>query len=487
MVMVIPVVSAELTKEEVDSLTSIEKTVNNLEISLEASLKSLETSSNTCNDVKTLINNKPIMTMHGTEYQVGDNAKVWIQLLTSNQTTITNALCYIDIYTPSNTFYLERATMTNMNHDGIYYYDLTAPSVVGVYSAIALCYYTAGQVNYLANEYFIMNGSYNGGTIQDTYSIENTAVGSLEFKEEASGNPRRLQVGVNFTNETYCNVSEGLLTGITLKVNSKFGSLVGDDLTIALWNYTSNSWYNFPNKVPAGNIWGMTTNSLVFNNITKTGFVNSSGSNIRVKFLDTNLTDGSTSTFSLDYIQLSCDELTTPLAQEVRGSSELHITDFVNNLNASIGSPSAIADAVWNYNGTINLNVLIQIAGEVWNWSGGISSNILDLISGNVWTYSERNLTYTPDQNISTQVVNVSIDENTIADAVWTHTPDRNLTFYETSNVTVNGTDIAQQVWNYNGTINDNILNQVADKVQCYVNQLFSTEDGQWGIDISAC
>ena len=645
MVMVIPVVSAELTKEEVDSLTSIEKTVNNLEISLEASLKSLETSSNTCNDVKTLINNKPIMTMHGTEYQVKDNAKVWLQLLHTNQTPIITAVCYIDIYTPNNLEYTERALMTNMVHDGIYYYDLTAPSTVGVYPAIALCYYNAGQTALNSTSYVINNGTYNNGSINDTYfvngvflsvnesspnitttaqkspqaysddyndwvtpenanvsdnvystraynsykqdwynfnfnipngsiidgitiSIEGSALtpvssgvgidlswnGGSSYTTSGQGYTttnttdvirvfgnntytwgrtwnatelnntnfrlrvnktgtdlyqhkidnimvnvsysfgitavnRQLEVEYDFKESAICNVTEILLTGVSISTTSRWQSgTANDDITIWIYNYTSGSWMALPNKIlQVGTGWKGVSNTLMFNNISNAGLVNGSGTNVRIKFNDTNLTDTITNSFDLDQIQLLCEQLTDPLFQEVRGSSELHITDFVNNLNASIGSPSAIADAVWNYNGTINLNVLIQISGEVWNWGGSIASNILDLISGNVWTYSERNLTYTPDQNISTQVVNVSIDENTIADAVWTHTPDRNLTFYETSNVTVNGTDIAQQVWNYNGTINDNILNQVADKVQCYVNQLFSTEDGQWGIDISAC
>lgn len=501
------------------------------------------------------------LTLHGTEYQIGDNAKVWIQLLMANQTPISNAICYADIYTPAGTIYVERTLMTNMYHDGIYYYNLVAPSTVGVYPAIALCYYTAGQTNNNATSYVINNGAFGSGTLADTYLLDGNFLRVAE--NNTGGFNRQIDVAYNFSNGTLCNVSELLMTGISLVTTTRwFAGVSGDDMSMYVYNYTTGGWIALSNKIVSGAGFKDVSNSLQFNNLTKAGLVNGSGTNLRFKFNDTNLTDGSSNNFDVDYLQLTCDQLTTPLAQEVRGSSEMHISDFSYiNFTSSINTSQLVSD-VWNYNGTVNPNILSQFASSVWNLFNS-TYNFINSIATSVWNFPARNLTYTPNQNITTQVINltttnvtvvnqtvnvttqqvnvlnqtvnvtdvnltvlnqtvevvnqtvnvtyqtvnvttdnvtvinqtvnvttetVNVDENAIANAVWTHTPDRNLTYYETSNVnvTINGSDIASQVWNYNGTINNNLLNQIAKKVQCYVQQLFSKE-GEWVIDLSSC
>jgi hypothetical protein len=466
------------------------------------------------------------LTLHGTEYQIGDNAKVWIQLLQANQTPISNAICYTDIYTPAGTIYAERTLMTNMYHDGIYYYNLVAPSTVGVYPAIALCYYTAGQTNNNATSYVINNGVYGSGTLADTYLLDGNFLRVAE--NNTGGFNRQIDVAYNFSNGTLCNVSELLMTGISLVTTTRwYAGVSNNDMNMWIYNYTTGGWIALSNKIVSGAGFKDISNSLQFNNLTKAGLVNGSGTNLRFKFNDTNLTDGSSNNFDVDYLQLTCDQLTTPLAQEVRGSSEIHISDFSYiNFTSSINTSQLVSD-VWNYNGTVNPNILSQFASSVWNLFNS-TYNFINSIATSVWNFPARNLTYTPDQNITTQIVNVTdvnltvlnqtvnvtyqtvnvtdvnvtvinqtvnvttetvnIDEDAIADAVWTHTPDRNLTYYETSNVnvTINGSDVAEMVWNYNGTINDNLLNQIAKKVQCYVQQLFSKE-GEWVIDLSSC
>lgn len=428
-------------------------------------------------------NNKPAgeLKLHGTEYIVGDPAKVWLQLLETNQTPISNAVCYIDIYTPDAIEYVERALMTNMEHDGIYYYDLTAPSTIGVYPAIALCYYTAGQTYINTTSYKINNGAYVSGVIANTNVIDGVYLGWRE--NNTGGANRQFDVEFNFTNGVLCNISELLLTGVSFITTSRWqASGANDDTTMYVWNYTSSSWVTLPNKIlEAGTGWKSVSNSFFTNNLTKLGIVNGSGTNIRFKFNNTNQTDGSSQTFDLDYLQVSCDQLTTPLAQQVMGSSEIHVSDPLNVTNISVSISSGIADAVWNYSNRslteFNFDVVneTEIALAVWNFNGTILSNILTQIAQTIWNYSDRNLTFFPTQ---TDLTNYTL----ISENVWNYL-NRTLTDYNQSAQVdlTNYSLISEMVWNatqrtltdFNFTVDVN-LTAISDAVWNSVNRTLS-------------
>jgi hypothetical protein len=268
------------------------------------------------------------VTVHGTEYSYGQTAKTWLQLIDGLGDFVNEGICYVDIYTPENEQFLERANMHSLEHDGIYYYDLLLENMgEGVYPVIALCYYEAGQVSYFASNYFTKIGTYDSGTIDNTYIIDGGAGLYLRFKEAVLNPVRNISVGLNVTNSSICfDTPEALLTGVTLRVVGRFDSVVNDDITISLWNYTSNSWLDLPNKILEGASYKDVSNSFFINNITDSGFVNSSGSNLKVLFTDTTLTDGATSNLDIDYLTFSCDQLADPSWQEVKGSSEIHIS-----------------------------------------------------------------------------------------------------------------------------------------------------------------
>jgi len=240
---------------------------------------------------------------------------------------LTTAICYIDIYTPSNTKYLERATMTNAVHDGLYYYDLAVPMEQGVYPIFALCYYQAGQSPNYATNFSVTNGTYDSGALSNTQVQDGT---NMAFTETpvGLGNPRRLWLEFNTSGTVCSNISSSLLTGLTVYYTGRWNSNIGNDvITISLWNYTSSSWYDLPNTITGvGTGYKSVSNSLSFNNISINGLVNSTGGNLRVKFQDTNLTDGTSTGFDVDYLNVACDQLSNPQWQEVRGSSELHIS-----------------------------------------------------------------------------------------------------------------------------------------------------------------
>lgn len=263
-----------------------------------------------------------------TEYIEGQNAKLWIQLLNNSNQAINTGVCFIDIYTPDNEEYLERATMTNFNHDGLYYYDFVTPKELGTYPVLSLCYYQAGQTFHNPTSYFIEKGSYDSGLINDTVSVDTNFI---RFKETTINPVRNISVGVNFSRGSICsNISESLLTGITIRTVARFDSVVNDDITIYIYNYTSNNWLQLPNKILQGASWKDVTNSFQFNNISKAGLVNSTGNGLKIKFNDTGLTDGATSNLDLDLVSVSCDQLFNASWIEVRGSSEFHVSSNGN-------------------------------------------------------------------------------------------------------------------------------------------------------------
>lgn len=456
---------------------------------------------------------KPVMYMHGTEYQFGQTAKLWLQLLNSSGEPINQGVCFLDIYTPNNQHYLYRATMSNMNQSGIYYYDLAVPDTEGVYPAIAECYYEVGQVRYYATSFVQQNfttsnvtianddlecngfscnfgwndgwqnlteittittsgspnGTYQiqgnndfdmhryidatpytqlfvsfslgassleagdichveyatdgyGGTFTDlvtitnggddigstTYVVEVTSygltensgigfyantnengdycyldditffgilgtpdVGSMElidtnttyFQESPLNGTSKLDIYLYLNDTDNCSlVSPSFLAGITIFSNAQFPSVVGDNLTISLWNYTSGEWYVLPNTIPVGTSFTSVSNSIALNNITESGFYNST-MGVMVRITDTNLPDTTNSLLRIDQFYMSCDEFVSPEWQEIRGSSEMHISSNITSTYVSL---------LWDY----ITNTIYPYLVQIWNKLLGIETQL---------------------------------------------------------------------------------------------------------------
>ena len=66
--------------------------------------------------------NNPLgdLKLHGTEYTLGQTAKVWLQLINNSGDYVDNGLCFIDIFTPDDTIFLDEILMTNTGNRGTY-------------------------------------------------------------------------------------------------------------------------------------------------------------------------------------------------------------------------------------------------------------------------------------------------------------------------------------------------------------------------------
>jgi hypothetical protein len=269
------------------------------------------------------ITNKPKLEVHGTEYQIGQEAKVWLQLLDSGGNDVITGVCYADMYTPSGGYYFEKATMINMVHDGIYYYDFSVPVIEGVYPVIAECYYNVVQNFYYPTTYSLSIGSVDGAfTASNFWSIDTVY---NKFKEAKVGGVSRLDVVLNVTNVSSCrDIPEALLTGLTVDIYGSFDSVVNDNIQISIFNFTGNKWIPLPNKLQSNGILQDVSNTLTLNNVTKSG-IYVSGTGMKLRFNDTTITDGTDSKLSFDQVYISCNQLANPEWQQVKGSSEVHV------------------------------------------------------------------------------------------------------------------------------------------------------------------
>lgn len=264
------------------------------------------------------------MSVHGTEYISGQDAKAWLQLLNSTNAAINNAVCYVTVYNPDNSIHVNQALMTNSHIDGIYYYDLIAPNEQGVYPVVATCYYQAVSIPYYATTGQIDYGTYSSGAFSDTIAQDGNFIRFLE----STVNPavRNISIQANFSNLQNCSmVSEDLFTGIDIRSYMKFDSVNGDDITIQIFNHTSGIWMSLPNLHPEGNFFASVSNTINTNNLTKTGLYNTTHG-LRIRFRDTQLADGATSNLDIDHLHLACNQLASPQYQEIKGSSEMHVT-----------------------------------------------------------------------------------------------------------------------------------------------------------------
>lgn len=381
-------------------------------------------------DLTYMNNPKADVEVHGTEYIYGEDAKIWLQLLNaSDGQDIEGGVCYVDIYTPDNLEYVEHAIMNNMVHDGIYYYDLPVPFGAGVYPVIAKCYYEATSNQRNASSYAIYEGKLDGGTIDDTWTINGQYL-KLDTDDNI-GPTTQLDVNVSFSDfYTACGtIDENLMSSVSVYWFGKWNTGdINHDVLIYVWNYSSGSWVGLSNPIGGGNggdLFGV-SNSLDTNNITKLLGITSTNP-MKIRFADTTTEEGKKD-FDSDRIYTSCEQLSNPEWQEVKGSSEMHVSSEYE-WETSIKNGEVKNDTYpgeFNYNFTIesgvgvnksDVEVFIQLptpfpchhVNELWidgvefNWTPSNPSNVLQFGCQLNWEM---------DLNVSTNYEAMVIAEN---------------------------------------------------------------------------
>jgi hypothetical protein len=257
----------------------------------------------------------PKMSIFGTDYYIGDYGKVWLQLLDANDKNVDNATCFLDVYYPFGNKYIERAVM-NFLDEGIYYYDLIIPNIIGIYPTTALCYYMTAIQTETADSGYINIGTLDSGSYVSTQIKDNVFWKIDELKVSGI---HRLDFGENFTSIN----PPALLTEIQVLWSGKWNGGL-DYLTLYIYNFTSSSWLSLANTIPdTGGARIDISNSIAITNATESGLL--SINETRIRIIDTTSADATKSKIQTDYLAVNLVRLSNPSYIETRGASEINV------------------------------------------------------------------------------------------------------------------------------------------------------------------
>lgn len=360
----------------------------------------------------------------GTEYSPNDPVTVFTQLKDAYRNPVQNGVCYLDVWWPLNgtgahPYTIQDAPMLQaIGDDDIYYYDMTAPSILGVYMLSAKCSYAYNwQWIYPETEVVYkstatrVTGTWYGDTV-----VLNTKSDLLYERCDATA-AIACQSTYSFNVSQYGNITN--VTTINL-YHAGQGDTAGRVVTFAYWNGTT--YVNLANTWTVSALGASTTqvgpvDQFTTNSIPITAII---GNKVLIR------TTSQTGLARYYNNWLSLALLSSSGTLEDLKSGEIHITNIPNATVQQISSD--IPQYVWNYTNK-NLTYI--------NWTEG---------GDYIWRNTDRNLTY--------------INWTEAADVVWNN-PIRNLTY-------INYTAITDDVWGYNGWINQLIVDQFINNTWNY-------------------
>lgn len=369
--------------------------------------------------------NNPIggITVSGTEYSPNDPATMFVQLKDAYGNAVQNGSCYLDIWSPLNAtgqhpYSTQDAPMLPaLGDDGMYYYDTTAPQTLGVYMLSAKCAYSYNwQWIYPESELvFSPTAQRTSGTWTGSTLALNNKQDDIYERCDATAPAACIS---NYTYNTTIYGFPGNVTTINFYFAGQ-GDIAAKTVTFAYWNGTSfvnlvNTWVTAATGATAtvpGDVDQFVSNTIPISAII--------GGEVKIRIT----TPTGLARYYHNWMALAL--LTSSgTIQEVKGSSEMHVTNLSN--------------AVWN-NPSRNLTYYPTITNATLSLSPTEYNNII----GGVWNATTRNLTYYPPQTDMTNYSRVS-----------------NLT--------------ANDIWNYNGTVNPSLLSQFSTSVWNMFNSTYN-------------
>lgn len=366
--------------------------------------------------------NRPIgeVDVAGTEYAPGDPATIFVQLKDSDGLPVHNGSCYLDIYNPLlNGTHQNTVVEAPMLHaegvnddDGLYYYDLTAPTTLGVYMLSALCSYSHnfhwifGSPEEAPNRSVIL-GTYAGASnnlqeVDGNYEscVSQTSGGFRKCEAYYVFNASDIIPAFNATNFDvyYAGEASAALTG-----------------TIQIWNFRTSSWETLPNLInfasgtaessssPSG-VDYFVSNSLRINLTDYYG--NATNPLPYTIWIRTNFQSSGAYTLYNNWLNIRA-VTSAGTIQDIKGSSEMHITDRVKQISQNL-TPLFNESVIMLYSGTeyqsgesgkVILQVLKDVAGGGNNPITGLSCNDT-ILYPNGTIFSNVIMTELPSQSI---------------------------------------------------------------------------------------
>lgn len=251
------------------------------------------------------------MEVHGTEYQAGDIAKPFIQLLDGVKQPIINASCFVSVLYPNQTIFINNALMSQQSTFGFFYYDFICPDITGVYMVSAFCRYNTSLTWYYPTAFSYSSAQNIYGDYLFVYDNDNV------FHEyESSGG--KLNVTYNYSEIIPTNLSS---FGLEWQGKASTGNI----LSFYALNYNTSKWTLLPNTATGA---GVATGSPIISasntiTINATQYLQNGRASIMIY-------TSSTTTAFTDYLGVSVIGQISPYLDEIRGSGEVHITPTRN-------------------------------------------------------------------------------------------------------------------------------------------------------------
>jgi len=299
------------------------------------------------------ITNQTLLKVFGTEYQVGDNGRTFLQLLEGSQ-PVTNATCDITIYYPNSSLWYNRVGMPYLQGSaGLYYFDFYAKNTTGVYMLNVFCQYVTFEQTYPAAYYELE--TYGGELIEgNNFSITQSDDNKLKIKE-SSGSEESINVNITIPNV----LAPTNFTRMGISVEYAWGDSK-EDIEMWVYNWTSGQYTLLPNTLPKTTIDNVFTN-FIFGNIND--YVKNN--TVKIRFEDESSgTAGMRKTLEIDKVWISFVE-STAAVNEIRGGGEIHITQRQFSLLQTILS---LLQSVWDF-----------ITNDLWNINLNINSTVTQI------------------------------------------------------------------------------------------------------------
>jgi hypothetical protein len=279
--------------------------------------------------------NIPKVNVHGTEYTTNQNATIFMQVLDSTNQPVNNALCFLTIYYPNKTLFINNVQMMYLlNSDGLYYYDLVVPNALGVYMVSAKCnFYYNLSYSTSSKDAWVNQGSPTTNYGNDTSIVVGTILGN------------NITSYIQFNNLTMSSISEAYL--YLYKAGSIGGGLQVELYRVTSdWNESNITWNNQPTR--DGYRWDkkiMNANGWYSWNITDLlkSWANGTYPNYGIYLNHSFPTGGGTWNFTSyysreyggDYVpKIVVVHNKTEAITEIRGSGEMHVSNSLScNLN----------------------------------------------------------------------------------------------------------------------------------------------------------
>jgi len=252
----------------------------------------------------------------GTEYQVGENGTVFLQLFDNNKIPVNNGYCQLTIYNPdeNKTKWYDQAPMTFLEN-GLYYEDLYLPNETGVYMLNAHCSYSDVQYKYDLP----IDVGYDG-------SLEAGSSPYPEGVRDADCVWLRTTVAGQFHNFTF-DVSGVNISTISSLDIIYFGQHQ-KDATVDVYNYNTSTWDNISSTYPAGAVGISCADTQAHTDVISSNIENyiNGVDEVRVRVYQT-----SNGKMYTDKVNLIFHNNGSFIG-DIRGSGEIHLSDYANDI-----------------------------------------------------------------------------------------------------------------------------------------------------------